>query len=218
MQSDRLRTNVLSAVAELGLSLYESSSWKQPFWNDPIVALSYNDDVVYSKKHNELIYNSHKIAVNINHLQAIGGYSWRVHDIMASNACLVSCYNETIKKRFNNIVPMFTSPCEAKELCVKLLNNENQRKDIVVACNDIIDKSFRFKHILPDIEVLTGVKLQNKRSTATVRYVDCRSAKKETLKYRFIKSIYKICERKLRRKGLLMLLLLSYILGLGVVC
>ena len=112
------------------------------------MTLSYNPRLLYTLKHNQDAYNSAKIGININHLQARSGFSWRVCDIMASNACLVSEYRPNFDKYFADIgLPYFDNPYDARTICKQLLTDENYRLDLVRASQQVIDKNFRFANV-----------------------------------------------------------------------
>ena len=166
------RVNTLSAIADLGLALYGTPSWATDTYNEPYLILNYIDKPVYTLKHNSDVYNSSKIGININCIQAQSGFSWRVCDILASNACLVSEYRPNIEKYFGKAgIQMFTNPYEAREICKKLLANENMRKDIVLASQEIIDKNFRFKYTKKAIEDFLGIDLSSKtESNLKIKY------------------------------------------------
>ncbi len=156
------RISTLSAVADLGLQLYGNRAWLTDLPHEPEITLSYRNKHVYSIKDNQDIYNSSKIGININHIQAISSFSWRVCDIMASGACLVSNYTPGLQERFPNIpIPVFTNKYEARDICIDLLNNENKRLDIVSMCNEVIDEGYRFKHIVSRLEYYLDVSLTN---------------------------------------------------------
>lgn len=165
--SDYNRRETLSCVADLGLSIYGSTAWIDDYYNEPYLLMSYRNKTVYSLKHNEDIYNSSKIGININHLQAIEGFSWRVCDILASNACLVTEYRPTIEQYFPNVgILTFTSPFEARQQCLKLLANENLRQDIIEKSHEIIEKKFRFNNFLEKFENFLGISFSNHQQKA----------------------------------------------------
>ena len=149
--SKRLLT--LSEVADLGLVIFGPKNWYFDNCADPNIPLSYNSKKIYSLQHNQDVYNASRLAININHIQATTGFSWRVCDIMASDACLVSEYRPDFERCFPEIpIPFFTNRYEARSLCQKLLNDESLRRDIVAQCNEIIDKKFRFEKLVPSLE------------------------------------------------------------------
>lgn len=160
------RIKTLSAIADLGLTIYGTKTWITGNYLEPWLTLSYNPQLVYSLKHNQDIYNSAKIGININHLQAQSGFSWRVCDIMASNACLVSEYRSNFAKYFPNVnLPTYDTPYDAWRVCKKLLTDESYRLDIVHASQAAIDKNFRFKHAQLLIEQFLGISFAISNST-----------------------------------------------------
>lgn len=203
--SDYNRTKTLSCISDLGLKIFGTKNWVTDNYNEPFIILNYDKTPVYSIKHNQDIYNTSKIGININHLQAKQGFSWRVCDIMASGACLVSEYKPDLKKYFSNInLPTFQNPYEARELCIKLINNENMREDIVLASNEIIDKNFRFKNIKSLIENYFDVTLSgNKNSINFIIENHDYSKKQIKLKNKIYLSLYNKIKRKLEKKGII---------------
>lgn len=158
------RLRYLTEIADLGLEI------RGQYWllKDPTLAafpeilLSYSTEPVNSISSTQQFFNRSKLSLNTKHIQAKTGFSWRVCDILASNACLVT----EPASDLNNLgfkVPTFTSPAELREQCLKLLNNENMRKDIVAHSQEIINKNHRFKHILPEIEDFIGLKLHSEK-------------------------------------------------------
>lgn len=158
------RVKVLSAVAELGLDLYGTENWGNEYYLNIDLNFSYVNKKVYSIRHNQDIYNSSKIGINVSHLQATSGFPWRVMDIMASNACLVTDYHSDFKVLFPevaDILPVYDNAYEAYDLCRKLIRDEQYRQEIVLRCNEVINTKYRFKNLLPKLEEYSGVKLQN---------------------------------------------------------
>lgn len=164
------RLGVLSAIADLGLKIYGTKSWVEMPVNDPDVVLSYTPELVYSLEHNQDIYNSSKIAININHAQAGSGFSWRVIDVMASSACLVSDARADFKVLFPEI-DFFTyeNKHEAREICKKLLTEDDLRYEYSQKCNEAIDKNYRIHHTLKNIEEILDVKLIGLPSAGSLR-------------------------------------------------
>lgn len=204
--SDFVRTSVLSSVADLGLGLYGSRAWETDLNNNPDLMMNFRPELVYSLSHNENIYNSSKIGINIPHIQSREGFAWRLLDIMASNACLVNEYRPGIHDRLGSFVPTYSSPYEAREVCKRLLENENLRADIVAQSNELVERKFRFRHILPVLESFTGVKLSN-AGEGDIQFIYSETRKRRKSrpkrKYLLMKWLYERFERKLRKKGLI---------------
>lgn len=154
------REQVLSQVSDLGLVIYGKNEWIFDSTVDMELALAYNATPISSVMDNQNVYNSSKIGININHIQADTGFSWRVLDIMASGACLVTEYNKRLVELFPHInIPFFIDRFEARNVCKKLLNNEVLRSEIVKQCNEAIEGGYRFNHVIKDIEDFTCIKI-----------------------------------------------------------
>lgn len=158
------RMYILDSIASLGLQ-----SYGQFYIDGSIVGLrdlffTLKNDVIISAKENQDLYNRSKIAINAHFAHNAldptkSGYSWRVCDIMATNACLVSEKCPALDQDFGKWVkiPQFENKHDAYDLCKKLLSEDNWRSDIVSASqlaikegkftmNDaIIDLEDRFK-------------------------------------------------------------------------
>lgn len=156
------RVKVLSSIASLGLKIYGPASWSKLNYY-PEISLSYSPKLIHSVKDNQDCYNSSKIGISMSHAQSIDTFPWRITDIMASNACLVTDYHSDFEKYFPGIkIPVYKSPHEARQICEYLLKNEAERKDIVKQCNAVINDKYRFENYLPDIERFLNIKLDNK--------------------------------------------------------
>lgn len=165
------RISYLETISDLGLEirgLYFSQGNTAFF---PGVAFSFNKDTVFTRKENQDIFNRSKISFNINHIQAITGFSWRVCDIMASNAAIVTEFKPDLEESFPGVkLPTFTTKAEAYEICKRLLEDEAERKEIVAASNEIIDRMYRFDHTLKAMEDFMNVKLHSAKE-GTLEYI-----------------------------------------------
>jgi len=159
--SGNQRVQTLAAVSDLGLHLYGSEKWRDVSEFSVDLALAYDPVHVSSVKENQDIYNSSKIALNITHAQAGKAFSWRVRDIMACNAALVSDYREDIVTHFGKYVkiPMYDNPYDARALCQKVLGDAVWRREIVQGSQLAIEEGHRFRHRLKDCEQILGVNL-----------------------------------------------------------
>ncbi len=164
------RIQSLSAVSNLGLKLYGSQSWIKIAYH-PELILSYQNKKIYSLKDNQNIYNRSKIGININHIQAQSGFSWRVCDIMASNACLVTEPKSDLKLLFPSIkIPVFNNPYEARETCKLLLKDDSYRKEIVNQSNEVINNNYLFSHRLNDLTQILDINLKNVGARGSLEY------------------------------------------------
>lgn len=156
------RIQYLQAVADLGLEI-RGNFWTIDMMNYyPEVLSCVRSEQIWTKADSEELYNTSKIAMNTKHIQAENGFSFRVCDIMASNACLITERCNDLVTLFPEVdIPTFESPAEARELCKKLIENENMRLEITAAAHEAIDKRFRFKNVLEALEDFTDMTLRS---------------------------------------------------------
>lgn len=171
------RSYVLSSVLDLGLSLY-GVDWRAGEDNNIALMSAFDDIPKFSLKHNQDVYNESKICLSISHPQTRGyAFPWRVYDIMATNGLLISSRSDLLNELTKGIVkiPMYESPYEARELCLKYLKDENLRNDIVAASNEFIEKCGRWKDNFKTIQDITGVRLINQaeQTVSDFAIVEC---------------------------------------------
>ena len=161
LESADKRTKVLSLLSDLGLEIYGGREWLDMGLFLPKLALAYNPKMIYSLENNQHVYNTSKIAINISHSQATVGFPWRIMDIMASNACLVTDRNVGVSRFTAEYmeIPSYTSPIEAYDICKKLLQDPVYRLDVVKASNECIRAKGRWPDRFKTLEEGLGVKL-----------------------------------------------------------
>lgn len=148
------RLRCLLELYDLGLEIrgyFWNSPSSTPLKAFPELLLSYSSKLINNNLTTQDFYNSAKIGFNTNSIQAKSGFSWRVFDILASNACLVTEYTSDLDT-FGFDILSYKTPAEAKSICEKLLNNEELRREYVQKAHDVIDKNHRFSSVLPLIE------------------------------------------------------------------
>ena len=195
----------LTSVADLGLDLYSDRLWEDMVGILPSMISCQKKRIVLTAKENEEVYNSSKICLNVMHSQTRKGLPFRVPDIMATSGCLVSEYTPYIENCFKGAnIPFFEHPTEAHDICKKLLAEENRRLDIVAACNEIIEKDWRWKYRFKDIEQITGVSLfpDKEGSCRILQPVYKKETKNLSLKYKIYYAIWKRIDKKLKKKGI----------------
>ena len=159
--SGEKRLALYFALKDLGMKMFGASEWLALSYYTTSVIRDFDAAKVFSLKHNQLVYNRSKISINTAHAQNKTGYAWRVPDILASDAVLLSEPSEELISDFGKDVNLqiFHNPYEANSIAKKLINDDVLRKEIILQQNEVIESSFRWKHRFPLIEELTGVDL-----------------------------------------------------------
>jgi len=161
------RSCVLDNLAELDLKVWgKFYNVEHIIFGAPMLASCLQGEEIITKEQNANLYNRSKISLNVRFAhnaldESASAYSWRVLDIMATNACLVSTYCPAIKEDFSKWVniPMFHDRHEAYDLCKKLLKEENLRKDIVAGSQLAVKEGkFSFDDRVKELEDLFSLK------------------------------------------------------------
>ena len=193
--SSTKRVKILSKVSALGLKIYGTKNWRNLSFY-PELSLAYSPELIYSVKQNQDCYNSAKIGISTSHAQAVAAFPWRITDIMASNACLVTDYHSDFEKYFPGLeIPTYKTQQEAYDICKYLLNNEKERLEIVKECNNVINKNFRFANHLADIEAFTGVKLRN-NTQGEAKFLPILNNKKQNKKLTTLEKFFSLTNTK----------------------
>jgi hypothetical protein len=120
-----------------------------------------SDKIVFDTNEVEKVINQSLISLNHSHHQAKNiGYSWRVHDILASSSLLITEKSTLLSERFGkNIKKQFySSAYDARKKCDYFLKNKNARLDLIAEQNEIIDKFYRWEDRIKKIEDIFGLK------------------------------------------------------------
>ncbi len=165
--TSNMRIKTLDALCDLGLNIF---GWKEniviafPYSLDLIKC--FNFDPVITLQASEKMLNESIISITLPNAQAIRSLSWRVADILASNSCLISPPKEDLKLISPYVdIPTFTSPLEARELCKKLLKDEEWRKEIIVGSQKSINENHRFSHMIEKLNNLVNLTIHNPNAT-----------------------------------------------------
>ncbi len=157
-----MRTGTLARIAPLGLNIHGGEGWLDIGLDSSLdIFAAYNPKRVYSLDQTQQMYNESKIGLNINHAQAKSGYSWRVMDILASSAVLVSNYSKDLAEELGDLSKdiFYDTPQEAYELCDRLLKNDALRERIVSRSNELVRKYHTWDVRIREIEEIVRVPL-----------------------------------------------------------
>lgn len=161
------RILVLNQILDLGLNLYGLGWNNADTGGGVLLKMAFIEEPTFSLQHNQNVYNSSKISISISHPQCRGiAFPWRIYDIMASNSLLISSYSKSLEENTSKFVkiPMYKNPYDARRLCQYALNNPNYCEDIILACNDFIEKYGRWEDNFKIIEDTIKVNLTSNKN------------------------------------------------------
>ncbi|MDD4519434.1 MAG: hypothetical protein PHI50_00920 [Alphaproteobacteria bacterium] len=216
IKTSNIRIKVLDAIQDLGLEVFGIPNNFIPCggysWE---LMKCFNFKQVLTTKENEEILNSSLISPNLYNYQAPNGLSWRVSDVMASNAALISPPKDDFKRLSPYIdIPTYETPAECRDLCQKLLKDTIWRKELVEGSQKAINEFCRPIHTLEKIEKFMNVKLVNsavKQGKITSYRSKCLKhletniskdlSKFQQKKYKIYYKIWKHFNKQLKKKG-----------------
>jgi hypothetical protein len=154
---------ILANMLDLGLTISGyKSRWEDTVEYMPQLVAAYDPRRIWTLDDNINFYNASKVSLCPMSPQAQGsGFSWRVFDIMASNACLLMTTSSDLAALTKGQVdiPMFDTPWEARDWAKRLLADDSLRRDIVACSQEYVDKNARWIHRFRYIQEVTGIKI-----------------------------------------------------------
>ncbi|MDJ0625424.1 MAG: hypothetical protein QNJ31_03560 [Candidatus Caenarcaniphilales bacterium] len=163
MLTCKQRFQILSELTDLGLKIFGfPGSWSETIQYDYELFRCFDYNLSVSLDHSTYNYNRSKISLNLPHGHACEGFSWRVCDILASNAVLLSNPQPDLVKLMRGYVdlPMYQNKSEARELAIKLLKEKNWRKEISLASQKMIEDKCRFEKKFHEMQqIFSGIQL-----------------------------------------------------------
>jgi hypothetical protein len=148
--SNNNRIKALDAVSDLGLKIYGPDVWSKTI-NYSYQLASCHQTETYIKTRQQLcsIYDRSKIGINVNHHQATSGLGYRVFDVLASSALIITNFQEDSDLNIlfgeDHKIPTYRSPEELRRKTQYYLEHEDERKELVAYCNQLVAKGFRFE-------------------------------------------------------------------------
>jgi hypothetical protein len=163
------RKNILSSIKDFGLKIFTNVV---PIFYKDLHHLCDKKKFHYSISHNEKIFNSSKISLNVSHLQAKNNtVSYRAIDIMASNSLLITEHSKYLMFFLKKLSKIFyNTPFDLRKKVKYFLENPNARKDMINIQNEITKKNFLWIDRVKEIEQIFGLKKNTINTISTNLY------------------------------------------------
>jgi len=216
--SNDSRISIVNRLHKFGLHLFGNREWMSAAAYHPKIVDAYHDGRKISS-HSDImkIYNSSKICINVPQVQTNSALPYRVIDILASDALLITKYHPE-----SDAFAMFGKDCpivmyqdidDLVRLCEYYLIHEEERLALVVRCNDLVKNGFDFNDRCKDILNLAGVFHENMISnTGYLNYINSGKFLRKSVKIkvqfklsavRLAKNLLKLIPFSLRRSLLI---------------
>jgi len=178
--TNRSRVEVVERLSPHGLALFGNPGWRRLLTHNAAVLSALQPGPALTK-HAELrgVYNASKIAINLPQAHvAQDAVQYRVTDVMASNALMITKHNPTsdLYRAFGADcpIPTYSDLAELESLCVHYLANETARRKIVEQCNRLVATGFSFVERAADLLRMVGLEARTTAPRGGVRRIDLR--------------------------------------------
>ena len=164
--SNEIRVAVANKLHALDLTIFGNLEWINASGYNSKILDSYQAGIRVSSHADIMrIYNSSKICVNIPQVQTGSALPFRVVDIMASKALLITNYHprSDLFRVFGQDCPvvMYKDLDHLHSLCEYYLCHEDERESLVNQCNKLVSSGFDFSDRCADILRLANVSTLN---------------------------------------------------------
>ena len=159
------RFSILSKLTELDIEIHGYPySWGQivEFNIDLLRCFNYKPSVSLEDTMN--LYNRSKVSVNLPQGVNTEGFSWRVPDILASNAVLLSVPKGDLvrlMKTYYKDFPYYETANEALSIAKKMLLEDNWRRELIEASHCLVENEFRYPKKLKYMKQAIGIDICN---------------------------------------------------------
>lgn len=160
--SNEARIAMTERLSIAGLALYGNDQWLAASAFYPkILGYFHSGKVISSHKDVMQIYNSSKICINVPQVQTGSALPYRVIDILASDALLVTEFHSE-----SDLFAMFGKDCpvlmyrnvnDLVSICDHYLLHEDERLSLVQRCNALVEKGFSFKDRCLDLIAIVNL-------------------------------------------------------------
>ena len=155
------RIRALDAVADLGLVLWGTDNWiDAAAYSLPLLRCYRFGEFIRTREQLNDVYRRSRIAVDMPHVQAIGGLPYRVFDILASPALLITEYHpqSDLFRLFGKEapIPTYRNVEDLRRLVQHYLADEDERRNLVAECNKLVASGFSFMDRVRELFQIAG--------------------------------------------------------------
>ncbi len=160
--SNNERFQIFAALREFDTAIFGNLAWLDSIsFTTDLIKMFRPWHPVRTFEHLVEIYQNSKISISIPQHQVGGGVQYRVLDIMASDALLITKYStdSDLIRIFGPDcpVPTYHSPSALRDLCEFYIQNEDARLAKVEQCKKLIDEKFTFEYRLREMFDAVGL-------------------------------------------------------------
>lgn len=160
LESTRNKFKLLSSMTDFDLEIHGyPGSWPLVMQYDYKLFQCFDYELSVTLDQNANTYAKARIGLNVPNATSKEGLSWRVTDILASSAVLLTRESPVLKELFKGYVdfPMYTDADSAHVLARKLLADDCWRNELIEISNAMINDKCRFEPKIKEIFQMIGI-------------------------------------------------------------
>jgi hypothetical protein len=178
--TNRSRVEVVERLAPHGLALWGNAEWKSLLVHNAAVFTALQPEALTRHADLRRVYNASKISINMPQAHvANDAVQYRVIDVMASNALMITQYNEDsdLYRVFGEDcpIPTYDTLTTLERLCVHYLNNETERRALVERCQTLVAEGFSFRERATKLLDIVGVSSRADSTPGRLKRIDLRA-------------------------------------------
>lgn len=178
--TNRSRVEVVQRLAPLGLALWGNDGWRSLLRHDAAVFTALQPEALTTHADLRRVYNASKISINMPQAHvAADAVQYRVIDVMASNALMITQYNQQsdLYRVFGPDcpIPTYDSFAALERLCAHYLNNETERRALVKRCQALVAEGFSFRERADKLLNIVGIQSQAGSAPGRLKRIDLRA-------------------------------------------
>lgn len=178
--TNRRRVEVVQRLAPHGLALWGNVGWRNLLTHDAAVFTALQPQTLTHHADLRRVYNASKISINMPQAHvANDAVQYRVIDVMASNALMITQYNKNsdLYRVFGQDcpIPTYDSVETLERMCVHYLNNETERRALVEQCQKLVAEGFSFRERATKLLDIVGIQSPAGSTPGRLKKIDLRA-------------------------------------------
>jgi hypothetical protein len=177
--TNRSRVELVRRLAPHGLALWGNAGWRNLLTHDAAVFSALQPQAITLHADLRRVYNASKISINMPQAHvANDAVQYRVIDVMASNALMITQYNKNsdLYRVFGADcpIPTYDNLATLERLCVHYLNHETERRALVERCHRLVAEGFSFRERAAKLLDIVGLQSRAGAAPGRLNRIDLR--------------------------------------------
>ena len=177
--TNRSRVELVERLAPHGLALWGNHAWRNLLAHNATVFATLQPQTLTRHADLRRVYDASKVSINLPQAHvANDAVQYRVIDVMASNALMITQYNKTsdLYRVFGEDcpIPTYDNLAALESLCVHYLKNDTERRTLVARCKKLVAVGFSFRERAAELLRIVGIQPREHATRGALSKIDLR--------------------------------------------